>query len=729
MTTSPKAAPWGASPAWSPSATPAPASGALARARDGSSPCRAAPEAAAPAHAPPPTAAGPAQALAVAPRACAKAAAAAPQPPEQATPWLASLAQAVRPALTRTMQRFAGCACGLGAVAGIGWLAAVSGATAALLRVFAGASILDRVGGSIYLIGPLLAVLMGVGGNFGFLSVSLIVQAFVDACFTGSAAGEATALPTGSDGAPASPWFGARAGAALNALRRLTGPLDARWLRAHAAVGLALSPLFLAPAGSCTASLLGGVALGIGYMSDTIQRARASATAPSFAHALFGISVGLALAPVGAQAVSGVAGLNILRQAVNFPLLALGCNAIVAAGRQIYGLFGTDAAARPGAEPVEVAGTTLYLGHNADAANVFIPLDVAQAVADIVRHHQANAARGIVEGARCLLLRAPQGTGKRQVAKAVAAALGTRMYVLDRARFAYLGREHAGQVLADQFKRWQQEAHRLGRPLVLYVPELLRLAPKVTDAAAGGGQGGRAEAPKVADEFVSQLKTLMANESGGQKSNLLFVLGTAASREVMRAQVDDAIQNRISRTLRWREPDATTLSLLWASHLRAALRGSVVHPQCYAEVLGPQLTAFLRQNVCAPARLSHAERVAMTGEEVAARITQAVDATVQAYLRERAPDLAPDEADLRFALALALDGQLKRAFDHWIDAREGHPDDSSEDAYSEDATAYHGEDDDVADASDVGTPEVQSSVHDLQASRGHRPATPHPRAS
>lgn len=501
--------------------------------------------------------------------------------------------------------------CGIGVVVGLSYALAACGATAGLLQVFSGASVLDRVAGSVPFIGPLLAVLMGVGGNYGFANVGLIVFHVVDACF---------------------------------AQRGQTGTVIS-WLRAHAAMAGALSPLWLAGATPLTAPVLLGVAAGVGYLSWTIQRAEQQATPPDFNHALFSLGVSLALAPIGAQAAAGTASIRIARQAVNFPLLAFGCIAIVSALRQLWTLFGSGSSGAQGGTQLRAEGVTVYDGHNAAEATVFYPQHVVDAVQDLVVRVRQDVAHNKNNGPRCYLLRAPRGAGKHALACGVANALQTRIYRLERAAFEALGKGHSGRALAQQMQQWGEQAEELGRPLVIFVPELTKLAPHAEQ-----------------DDFVSQLKTLLANEGGGTARNLLFLLGTSEPAATARARIDPAILSRVTRTWRWGTLSAEEVPRVLEVKLRTHLLASSIHRELVAPFVARGLRAS-SQAALAAGRLQRLLRRRCTGSQVDALAVEAVDNTVSTYLRRRRPDLGPDEPSTEFPLAERLERELVAALD------------------------------------------------------------------
>lgn len=517
--------------------------------------------------------------------------------------------------------------CGIGVVVGFSYALAACGATAGLLQVLSGASVLDRVAGSVPFIGPLLAVLMGVGGNYGFANVGLIVFYVVDACF---------------------------------AQRDKTGTIIA-WLCAHAAMAGALSPLWLAGATPITAPVLLGVAAGVGYLSWTIQRAEAQATPPNFNHALFSLGVSLALAPIGAQAAAGIASIRIARQAVNFPLLAFGCIAIVSALRQLWTLFGSGSSGALGGTQLRSEGVIVFDGHNAGEATAFYPQDVVDAVQDLVVRVRSDVAHNKNDGPRCYLLRAPRGAGKHTLACGVANALQTRIYQLERSAFEALGKGHSGRALAQQMQQWGEQAEELGRPLVIFVPELIQLAPRA-----------------VEDDFVSQLKTLLANEGGGTARNLLFLLGTSEPATTVRARIDPAILNRITRTWRWRTLSAEDLPRLLEVKLRTHLVASSIH----RELVGPIVARGLRASseaALAGGRLQGFLRRGCTGSHVEALAVEAVDDTVSSYLRRRRPELGPYEPSLEFPLAERVERELLAAVDARLADRTLGDDDDGDD--------------------------------------------------
>lgn len=489
-------------------------------------------------------------------------AAASPSRPAQTPVWYAQARMDVGAQLTdlrlRTRQalrhpdvvdvvgRAAKVAVGGAIVVGVAAVLYGAGITPNLLQSLYGPSIIEQFASHVYVVGPILALLVSMGGVYGALSLALVVQTMTQSLFADRAG----------------------PGSTLN------------WLSLHAAMGLALSPL-AAPGLPINAILAATAAAGVCTLSWYATAALRDPAPPSPEVSIVLAGVALGLAPMGAVLAGGAARDFALRQAIGFPVLAFLGVAGYSLLRHLWAQFRTSGGSSESVTELPLQHAKLAQNNSAPAAEaeIFIPQPLLRQLRGPFAAWQESILQPKGDDIQCFWLRGRKGDGRRSVAQAIAAELGTRCY---EPRVPLQSNPAWETELGAVFDSCGHVAERLRRPVVLYLADIDRLAPQRLNEEHSAI--GEEDSEARNDKLTANLLTLMEPSDNPQKRRNIIVIcseppKTQHADDDGETDIDGGIVSRLEIVYDLPKPDAQTMSQIARRKLHKALSNSnIIQP-------------------------------------------------------------------------------------------------------------------------------------------------------
>ena len=321
-------------------------------------------------------------------------------------------------------------------------------------------------------IGAFLTAIIQRGGPFGALCSSLVL------------------------------WFGTRAMFSQGTVQ------DRRrdWALAAVAVGFALSPVFV-PAVPVSGALAAGCLLGTVALGYLTSRAHLPQGGADWRVNLIAIAVGVAFAPMGAQAAMAVSQAAILGEALSITTLC-------SLGIAVHGLIGVlaplfreNVAAARNAEAIDAQALRLDRPGTVDPT-VF----GAEAVQDFLEYMDSLAEdmhKGIPWPSRFLVLRGPSGAGKQSIAMAELLRLDIPIECPSQETLRASG--SPASALREFFEKCKERARVTQRPVAIFIKDI--------DHLLGQRHKGDAENDQMVNAALLYLNQL----DGATPSNLLII--------------------------------------------------------------------------------------------------------------------------------------------------------------------------------------------------------------
>jgi hypothetical protein len=363
-------------------------------------------------------------------------------------------------------------------------------------------------------IGAFLTAIIQRGGPFGALSSSLVL------------------------------WFGTRAMFSQGTVQ----DRQRDWALAAVAVGFALSPVFV-PAVPVSGALAAGCLLGtvaLGYLTSLAHLPQGGS---DWRVNLIAIAVGVAFAPMGAQAAMMVPQAAILGEALSIiTLCSLGI-AVHGLVGVLAPLFRENVAAARSSDAIDAGALKL------DRPGVVEPTVFgAGAVPDFLEYMDSLAEdmdKGIPWPSRFLVLRGPEGSGKQSMAMAELLRLNIPIESPSRETLRASG--SPASALRDFFEKCKDRARTAQRPVAIFLKDI--------DHLLGERHKGDAENDQMVNAALLYLNQL----DGAPPSNLL-IIGTIDTDHPL----DGALKSRATLFAVPR-PCAAALTAIVQHHIRRAL--------------------------------------------------------------------------------------------------------------------------------------------------------------
>lgn len=368
------------------------------------------------------------------------------------------------------------------------------------------------------LIGSILTGIIQRGGPFGALCSSLVL------------------------------WFSTRAMFSQGTLA------DRRWdwALAAVAVGVALSPMFV-PGVPVTGALATGCIMGAAALSYLSSRAHLPQGLGDWRINTLAIAIGVAFAPMGAQAAMLAPPVAILGEALTITTLCTLGIAVHGVISLLAPLFRENVAVRQTQATGGASLPVLDLPAAKEHANVFGAGDIP-ALCNLMENIKEDIGRGIANRARLIVLRGPEGSGKWIMANALVGSLDIPMERPFRESLQASG--HPSSALHNFFKKCEERARVTKRPVAIMIKDIDHLF-----AQRGQGDAENDQMVNAALPFLEQLK-------GAVPSNLI-IIGTLNNKRA----VDGAVASRGGEVFYdVPAPSKHTLSAIVSHGLRSRLQ-------------------------------------------------------------------------------------------------------------------------------------------------------------